>query len=96
MIFDANFAFCQQIQPKTNTVKAFAKSYFSRSEAFYPQLVVKEVISPNFYARNLTFFCRQELKWERVSGIPLKFRLGSVSVCDWQEGKNSARLGQVR
>lgn len=41
----------------------------------------------NFYSAQLGFFCRQEIKMEKITGVPFKFRLGSVQQCDWLEGK---------
>ena len=48
---------------------------------------VKEVIAPNFYASQLGFFCKQEIKFEKATKIPFRFRLGSVEDCDRMEGK---------
>ena len=45
------------------------------------------VISGNFYAQNLGFFCKKEWQWEKITKIPFKFRLGSVQQCDLLEGK---------
>jgi hypothetical protein len=45
------------------------------------------VITPNYYASGLSFFCRQELKLEKITRIPFRFRLGSVVTCDRLEGK---------
>jgi hypothetical protein len=45
------------------------------------------VIAPNFYAVGLGFFCRQELKFEKITNIPFRFRLGSITSCDRLEGK---------
>jgi len=43
----------------------------------------------NYYAANLGFVCRQEIRLEKSTGIPFRFRLGSVQQVDWLEGKNS-------
>lgn len=48
---------------------------------------VKQVIAPNFYVTNLGFFCKQEIKFEKATKIPFRFRLGSVEDCDRMEGK---------
>jgi hypothetical protein len=45
------------------------------------------VIAPNFYTTGFGFFCRQELKFEKITSIPFRFRLGSVIACDRLEGK---------
>ncbi len=50
-------------------------------------LIYVPVISPRFYVDNLSFFCRQELKLEKITRVPFRFRLGSVEDCDRMEGK---------
>lgn len=34
--------------------------------------------SPDFVVRNFSFFCRNEYRFEQATGIPLRFRLGSL------------------
>lgn len=55
----------------------------------YPGVTVisQPFLSPNYYATQLGFFCRQEIKLEKTAKIPFKFRLGSVEDCDRMEGK---------
>jgi len=44
----------------------------------------------NYYSSHLGFVCRQEIKIEKSTGIPFRFRLGSVQQVDWLEGKRSS------
>lgn len=44
-------------------------------------------LSPDFYARQLGFFCRQEIKMDKITRIPFRFRLGSVEEVNRLEGK---------
>lgn len=45
---------------------------------------------PNNYVAGLSFFCRNEWKFEKATGIPLRIRLGGLQQCDWLEGKKYA------
>lgn len=47
----------------------------------------KPILAPDFYSKQLSFFCRQEIKMDKVIKIPFRFRLGSVEQCNWLEGK---------
>ncbi len=43
---------------------------------------------PSVYAyKDLAFFCKIEVKLEKVMKLPVKFRLGSVEQVDYLEGK---------
>ena len=46
-----------------------------------------QVIPPNYYTEGLGYFCKQEIKFEKNTRIPLRFRLGSITDCDRLEGK---------
>lgn len=51
-----------------------------------------ELLKPlpqNYYAQHLGFFCKKEIKLEQKTGIPFRFRLGSVAYCDKLEGKTN-------
>jgi hypothetical protein len=52
----------------------------------------KMVIAPDFYAKNLSFFCRQELKFEKATTVKFRFRLGSVEQTDFLEGKRKPAI----
>ena len=50
----------------------------------------RSIIAPNHYANQLGFFCRQELKFEKMAPIPFRFRLGSIDYVNWMERKPNA------
>ncbi len=62
-------------------------NYFNTAPAFP---FVK--VPGNFYAENMGFFCKKELAIQKLTTIPIKFRLGSVQYCDALEGKNQIHL----
>lgn len=49
-------------------------------------------IRPDFYTMNFGFFCKQELKFEKITKIPFRFRLGSLQYTDKMEGKPNTRF----
>jgi hypothetical protein len=72
----------QKQQPSFTT----PKGNYINTTATYP------LISANYYAQNLGFFCKKELQLEKITKVPFKFRLGSVQQCDRMEGKNGTSL----
>lgn len=40
-----------------------------------------------YYQQHFGFFCKKEWAWQKQTGLPLKFRLGSYSYAQQQEGK---------
>ena len=92
MIFVVECTSGQQIKLQTNTVKGFTNYPVNRSVPLNAQDVEKIILNPRFYVNNLGFFCRQELKLQAVTSLPLVFRLGSVQYCDRMEGKKNAGI----
>ena len=92
MIFVTGNVSAQQNQLQSNTAKAFISSYYKVGVPFNVQTVNKPLLDPRFYVNNMGFFCKQELKLQRLTLLPVKFRLGSVSYCNRMEGKLNAGL----
>ena len=48
------------------------------------------VLEPSFYSAHLSFFCNTELKIEKITYVPLRFRLGSLDYVNYLEQKPGA------
>lgn len=56
------------------------------------RIVHINALPQNFYKQNLSFVCRQELKLQKITSLPLYLRVGSKDHVDYLEKKpNAAR-----
>jgi hypothetical protein len=107
MIFAGGSVFCQQytrLINKTTRVDTIhiQNCWGNKFQKYYKKSAKDSVctntinvpfsfIPSNYYSAHLGFFCKQEIKMEKVTRVPFKFRLGSVQQCDWLEGKINTR-----
>jgi hypothetical protein len=89
MIFVGKVAFCQKIiyltQNQPPVIPAKSHVFSLRHTVSSPF-----IIPGDFSTRQLGFFCKNEIRFETATKIPLKFRLGSLPFCNWMEGKKNA------
>lgn len=45
------------------------------------------MLQPDTYYEHLGFFCRKEIQLQKITTVPVKFRLGSYDYVNWLEGK---------
>jgi len=46
------------------------------------------MVHSSLYYEQLGFFCRKEIQLQKVTTVPVKFRLGSYDYVNWLEGKD--------
>lgn len=80
------------VVPKIQSVRSFSLAEKVASFSFLSQMSVGAGYeTPRMYNyHNLAFFCRLEVKIEKASKIPVRFRLGSVPYVDYLEGKRTS------
>jgi hypothetical protein len=69
--------------------KKTGQNVFSLSNQSDGTLQNISVLPSDFYAVHLGFFCKEEIKFQKTTSIPFRFRLGSVDECDELEGKKN-------
>ena len=95
MIVVSSGTFAQLKQPAANNLLLSLQHKANPWQSFlFKKLTVdlskpKPFLSPDFYSKQLGFFCKQEIKMDKITKVPFRFRLGSVEQCDWLEGKRA-------
>jgi hypothetical protein len=93
MIFAGRTVFSQVILRSKIDTNALIKPMVIAKKIAQQQVSPSMLISPTFYCSNLGFFCKQEIKFAKITKLPFVFRLGSVEQVDYLEGKRGAFIG---
>ena len=98
MIFDKASCFAQTISPNS-LLSRNKQAFFAGNKKQHvlhalhvsnTYTLSKPILRPDYYINTLGFFCKQEWKFEKITKVPFRFRLGSMVACDWLEGKPNA------
>ena len=70
-----------------------AQSAMSKSQSIIKlvDVSVQQPLRGNFYSANMGMICKKEWAFEKSTGLPLKFRLGSIDYTNYLEQKNGRR-----
>lgn len=92
-LFFANFSKGQAAISKINNSSKTISDSFHYVNDFYRPLLISNIARANFQVPGdlatckYGFFCKQEMKFEKATNIPLRIRLGSLQECNYYEGK---------
>ena len=96
MIFVSKFSIAQIHYPaaaklsllQLTTTSVKPSQFLIRNTTDNNKINTPTFLSPGFYASQLGFVCKQEIKMDKITKLPFRFRLGSVEDCNRLEGKN--------
>ncbi|MBC7873855.1 MAG: hypothetical protein H7Y01_07665 [Ferruginibacter sp.] len=54
------------------------------------QPVFTSSIGSSYYTNQLGYFCKKELQLDKITPVPIRFRLGSMEYVNWMEQKQNA------
>jgi hypothetical protein len=77
-----------------NSLKAASQLDLKEKTDSSDKKISLKILPQNFYNKQLSFFCKKELQVQKLSSLPLFFRLGSKEYVDYLEKKPNSFIGK--
>ena len=74
-----------------NSQKALSQLHLSKISDTIAQKSTIRVLPRNFYSQHLGFFCKKEVQLQKLTTLPVYFRLGTKEYVDYLEKKPNAK-----
>ena len=71
-----------------NSLEAASQADLGQKQDSARKPLSLRVLPQNFYTRTLSYTCTKEIQLQKLTRLPLYFRLGSKDHVDYLEGKN--------
>jgi hypothetical protein len=73
--------------PKKILDSSYYQFVFYNPLSINKEIKINPEVPPDFATCKYGFFCKQEMKFEKATNIPIRIRLGSLQQCNYYEGK---------
>jgi hypothetical protein len=74
-----------------NSLKAASQLHLRQPNDTVMKNINIRVLPQNFYNNHLGYFCKKEVQIQKLTSIPVYFRLGSKEYVDWMERKPNTK-----
>ncbi|MDR3680423.1 MAG: hypothetical protein P4L41_10695 [Flavipsychrobacter sp.] len=88
-LFIIYLLFCSVSYGQDYTTHVYTHADSMRPPSILRNINIIKPITPDYYTTGFGFFCKQELKLEKVK-VPLKLRVGNPDYCSYLESKSNS------